>query len=164
MGALNGDELQYAAEQVQDVITNTKQYNERYGKIYTTCYWSEVKMSNHRDVFKDTEIKAVNQLGKFLENLMVYSEQIIKMAEVVQEDLYKLQNIDDLEIYNAYSDIMKERLDIIAIEIKYLSKLQEDFVRYSVLVKKMIEKSSNPSVWDTIKIHLWEKKGRGNAV
>lgn len=132
--------------------------------MYTTCYWSEVKMSNRREVFKDTEIKAVNQLGKFLENLMVYSEQIIKMAEVVQEDLCRLQNIDDIEIYNAYSDIMKERLDIIAIGIKYLSKLQEDFVRYSVLVKKMIEKPSNPSVWDTIKIHLWEKKGRGNAV
>lgn len=35
-------------------------------------------------------------------------------SEVVQMDLYKLQNIDDLEVCNAYSDIIIEKLDIIA--------------------------------------------------
>ena len=155
MGVLNGDELQYAAGQMQNVITNTKQCNERYGKLYTTCYWAEVKMSNRKDVFKDTEIKAINLLGKFLENLMIYSEQIIMMAEMVQEDLYKLQNIDELDICNVYSVIIEEKLDIITIAIRYLSKLQEDFLRYSMLVKKIIEKPSNPSVWDIVKMHLW---------
>lgn len=68
------------------------------------------KMSNQSEVFQDAEMKAVNQLEKFLENLMACSEQIIKMSEVVQMDLYKLQNIDDLEVCNAYSDIIIENL------------------------------------------------------
>ena len=74
---------------------------------------------------------------------------------MVQEDLYKLQNIDELDICNVYSVIIKEKLDIITIAIRYLSKLQEDFLRYAELVKKIIEKPFNPSVWDIVKMHLW---------
>ena len=116
------------------------------------------KMSNQSEVFQDAEMKAVNQLEKFLENLMACSEQIIKMSEVVQMDLYKLQNIDDLEVCNAYSDIIIEKLDIIAIGNKYFSEMQEDFVRCSMLVEKIIDKLSKTSMWDKVKINLWKNR------
>lgn len=116
------------------------------------------KMSNQSEVFQDAEMKAVNQLEKFLENLMACSEQIIKMSEVVQMDLYKLQNIDDLEVCNAYSDIIIEKLDIIAIGNKYFSEMQEDFVRCSMLVEKIIDKPSKTSMWDKVKINLWKNR------
>lgn len=116
------------------------------------------KMSNQSEVFQDAEMKAVNQLEKFLENLMACSEQIIKMSEVVQMDLYKLQNIDDLEFCNAYSDIIIEKLDIIAIGNKYFSEMQEDFVRCSMLVEKIIDKTSKTSMWDKVKINLWKNR------
>lgn len=157
MGALNENELQYIIDKIQTVITNTKQYNEQYGKIYTKCYWSEVKMSNRREVFKDTEIKAVNQLEKFLENLIVCSEQIITMAEVVREDLHKLQHIGDLEICNVYSDIIIEKLDMIALGNKCFSEMQEEYVRCSILVKKIIDRSSTPSRWEKIKEYFFKK-------
>lgn len=154
MGTLKEDELQYIIDKVQTVITNTKQYNEQYGKIYTKCYWSEVKMSNRREVFKDTEIKAVNQLEKFLENLIVCSEQIIMMAEVVQEDLYKLQYIDDIESCNVYSAIIIEKLDIIALGNKCFSEMQKEYVRCSMLVEKIIDRPSKPSRWNRIKSYF----------
>ena len=158
LGVLNNDELQYIIDKVQDIITKIKYYNEQYEKMYTTCYWSEVKMSNRREVFQDTEIEAVNQLGKFLENLMTCSEQIIKMAEAVRVDLYKVQNIDDPEICNAYSDIIIEKLHIMAIGNKYLSEMQEEYVRCSMLVEKIIDKPSKTSMWDKIKMHLWKNR------
>lgn len=157
MGALNEDELQYIIDKVQTVITNTKQYNKQYEKIYTTCYWSEVKMANHREVFKDTEIKAVNQLEKFLENLITCSEQIITMTEIVRGDLYKLQHIDDIEICNAYSDIIIEKLNMIALGNKCFSELQEEYVRCIMLVEKIIDRSSKLSGWDKIKKYFFKK-------
>lgn len=79
-------------------------------------------------------------------------------SEVVQMDLYKLQNIDDLEVCNAYSDIIIEKLDIIAIGNKYFSEMQEDFVRCSMLVEKIIDKLSKTSMWDKVKINLWKNR------
>lgn len=146
-------------DQMQDVIMNTKQYYENYEKMYTTCYWSGIRMSNCRDIFQANDAEAIHQLGKFAENLMISSEQIINMAEEVQTDLRRLQSIEDVQLYCARSGIVKEKLDMIALGNKYMSEQQSEFARCTMIVKKIIEQSSRkPSKSRKIKTYLWKKR------
>ena len=145
-------------DQVQEVIDNTEQYYKKYGKIYTTCYWSQVRMSNCRDVFKVADIKAIRQLGEFAENLMISSQQIMKMAQEVQADLKKLQCTEDVKLYYARSCMIKEKFEMVAVGNKYISEKQAEFVRCTMIVKKLIEQSSKPTRREKMKTYFWKKR------
>lgn len=116
-------------------------------------------MSNCRDVFRATDVEAIRQLGKFAENLMVSSEQIITMTAEVCTDLYRLQSIDDVQLYDARSSIVKEKLDMIVLGNKYMCEQQAEFARCTMIVQKLLEQSARkPSKSRKGKTYLWKKR------
>ena len=60
---------------------------EKTQEQYTKLYWAGVTISNNGDVFKEIDKEMVEQLCKKVEFLLVFIDELLKMAEDIQEKI-----------------------------------------------------------------------------
>lgn len=147
-------DMQFSLDVTEEVVKDMKVSKERYRQLYATLYWLSVKMSNRQGVFQKKEIQAVEQLCLFAEEMIIYIEEIIKMAEEVQKDMkiFLQKELNGSEYPYRCIEVLKKKAEIFHICYRQYTREQQNYTKYMMIVKEILERSDFPkqTIWEKI--------------
>lgn len=144
---------------LENIVNDMNIHREKYKRFCTEYYWSGMKISNNSNAFRNTDAKLVGQLYEYSDAMMVYAEQISRLAQDILQDVYRIHCIDDSQMEHFSEQIMviKNKMDIIQIcNQKYTQELNL-YVKYIEAVEKMLRQNLQISRFQRIKRFITRK-------
>ena len=118
----------------EQIIVRYNILKEKTQEQYTKLYWAGVTISNNGDVFKEIDKEMVEQLCKKVEFLLVFIDELLKMAEDIQEKIKivaeELKEMDEKDIkqqINLYTQFNNINIEIDALRILCESYSREQY-------------------------------------
>lgn len=148
-------DLQYIIDKMENIINNMQRNITSYNEQKTKLYWTHIKMSNNMKIW-NKDIEAIQQLNNLLDNMLLYTEKIIKLAENILSDIKKVRqdiNQGNIEKQEECISILEQKVYILSVFYKNYNEEQANYVNYIEVVKQMLDKHKvkNISFWQKIK-------------
>lgn len=117
------------AEKIVAFISMAKEETQTQ---YTKLYWTDVKISNNRDIFKDIDKEVIEQLCKEVKTLLDFQDKLLKVAanmqkkvETVAEELKGVDGKDRNQFTKIYTQLKNINAEIDILWVLYESYKRE---------------------------------------
>lgn len=146
------EQMAYVFNGVQKIIIDMNDHKEKYRNHHTTLYWTGIKMSNNRTIYRDEDIKILERLCSYSGEMITYAEEMEKIATDIHEDVCQIKSKMEDEIYlpdKIWN--LNDKLNILILLERQYVKEQEEYGKYIQFVNQLVGKCDKPSVIGKLK-------------